>query len=316
VRAIVFVLPLLLLACSTPDAIRTLDDVQSWAIQLQGLEQQASIDRMAGAGYGMVVVDPVSNVRGLEAFDTAAMVKRLRAGAICLAYFNVGQAEDYRTYWRKEWRAPTRERPGAPAFLLTVDPEGWKGDYPVAFWEKDWKAILARRIDDVVRQGFDGIYCDWVLAFDDPTVRQAATAAGIDGPRAMADLLQELRKHARKRNPRFLLVMQNGEALFGAVPGMASRVDGYAQEPVSFGGAAGAGWEDAAAGDKALPATGAWSTQSMLASLRRIRAQGVPTFTIDYAIDPAHARIARERARAVGAVPFVTRVSLDRLPTR
>lgn len=290
--------------------------MRSWAIQLQGLEQPAALDRMVKAGYGMVVIDPVSNVRGLEGFDTVGMVKRLRKRAICLAYFNVGQAENYRTYWRKEWREPTRERPGSPAFLLTVDPEGWQGDFPVAFWNKDWKALLVRRVDEVVRQGFDGIYCDWVLAFDDPTVRAAAEAAGIDAPRAMADLLQNLRNRARKRNPQFVLVMQNGEALFDAVPGMATRVDGYAQEPVSFSGVAGAGWSDAAAGDRALPATGDWSTDRMLASLRKIRALGVPTFTIDYALDPDHARIARERALGVGAVPFVTRVPLDRLPTR
>ena len=62
------------------------------------------------------------------------------------------------------------------------------------------------------------------------------------------------------------------------------------------------------------PAEGGWSVASLQEGLRRVRARGVPTFTIDYALDPANARVARERARSVGAVPFVTRVPLDRIP--
>ena len=91
-------------------------------------------------------------------------------------------------------------------------------------------------------------------------------------------------------------------------------MDGYSQEPLSFSGTAGAAWDDPEAADKPLPATGAWSTATMLSNLRSIRARGVVTFAIDYCADPENARIARARARSVGALPFVTRVPLDRLP--
>ena len=300
----------LLAACAAPDLSR----VQSWAMQLQGLENPAARERLARAGFDLIVVDPVSNVRGLEQFDTAAMVRLMREHALCLAYFNVGQAENYRVDWGEGWRAPTKDRPGAPAVLLTVDPDGWEGDFPVAYWENAWIEILERRVDRVARQGFDGIYCDWVLAFDEPAVQRAAKRAGIDAPRAMADLLRDLRQRGRRINPQFRVVIQNGAALFDAVPDMHERIDGYVQEPLSFAGVAGAAWDDAAAGDRALPVEGDWSTATMIESLRSIRARGVPTFVIDYALDPRNARLARERARSVGAVPFVTRVPLDRVP--
>jgi cysteinyl-tRNA synthetase len=292
-----------------------MDGVESWAIQLQGLEDPARMARLRESAYDLVVVDRVSSVRGMQNFDTKAMVRSLRAGGrLCLAYFNVGQAENYRTYWRPEWRAPTQQAAGDPPFLLTVDPEGWVGDYPVAFWSEDWLRILMEQVDVVVAQGFDGIYCDWVLGYAEPKVAAAARAAGVDPAGAMAALLRDLRARARRTNPRFVLVMQNAGALFDRVPDLAQSVDGYSQEPLSFSGDAGAKWDEPNAGDIAIPARGGWSTAAMLARLRRIRARGIRTFTIDYALDSGNARVARERARSVGAVPFVTRVSLDRLP--
>jgi len=291
-----------------------LRDVRSWAIQLQRLERSASLARLERSPYDMLVIDRVHTVRGLEQYDTTSVVKRLRSTRICLAYFNVGQAENYRSYWGEDWKEPTAEAPGSPAFLLTIDPEGWAGDFPVAFWNPQWRAMLLEQIDDVVARGFDGIYCDWVLGYEFPKVVAAARQAGVEPGRAMAELLRDLRKRGRRTNPRFQVVMQNGGALFREVPKLAQWVDGYVQEPVSFAGQAGVAWDDPGGADAAIPAEGDWSTKTMLADLRFIRSKGVTTFTLDYCIDPGNAALARERARSVRALPFVTRAILDRLP--
>jgi len=304
----------LLGACASPGGPRALRDVRSWAIQLQGLEHPAAVRRLRDSRYDLLVVDPPDAVRGLESFDCAGMVADLRRGHLCLAYLNVGQAEEYRTYWKADWRAPRRGAPGDPAFLLTVDPEGWEGDYPVAYWESTWKEIVRARVERLARLGFDGVYCDWVLGFEEPAVAEAARRAGVDPRRAMASLLEEVKRVGTRVKPSFLVVMQNGGRLLGAVPDLRAWVDGYVQECVSFRGEAGAAWDDPRAGDIALPAEGDWSTPAMLDNLRFVRGLGLPVFTLDYAAEPANVARARQRAHEVHAVPFVTRAPLDRLP--
>jgi len=304
----------LLSACAGTPRPASLREVESWAIQLQGLEKSSSLTRLERSSHDLLVVDRVHTVRGMERYDTAAVVERLRVGRLCLAYFNVGQAESYRSYWREDWREPTAEAPGSPSFLLTIDPDGWPGDFPVAYWDPSWHTLLLAQLDDVVARGYDGIYCDWVLGYEEPAVVAAAKRAGTDPAREMVALLRKLREYACKTNPGFLLVMQNGGGLFTLHPELAETVDGYAQEPLSFGGKAGVAWSDPRGADGALPEQGEWSTAAMLASLRLIRSLGVSTFTIDYCADPENARVARERARSVGAIPFVTRTILDRLP--
>ncbi|MHC4547827.1 MAG: endo alpha-1,4 polygalactosaminidase [Planctomycetota bacterium] len=293
--------------------------VNGWVIQLQGLASPGAVERLERAKGELVVIDPARSVRGREAFPTRDVVARLqRRGKLCLAYLNVGQAEAYRTYWRSHWRAPTAERAGHPAYLLTVDPEGWPGDYPVAYWDYRWRAVLwgspDAPLDRILADGFDGAYLDWILGFQDPTVAAAARRAGVDPARAMMELVRDLRAHARRRNPDFVLIAQNGASLVEAQPAFAAVIDAVSQEGLSFAGKADVTWDDAGAGDVAIPARGDWSTPALAASLRRCLEHDLPVFTLDYAASRKNAEQARRLSRDLGFVPFVSRTPLDRLP--
>jgi cysteinyl-tRNA synthetase len=293
---------------------RPLEEVSSWAIQLQGLDRPGAVKRVERDEADLVVIDPTRTVRGKESFPTRDVVAWFRQKRTCLAYLNVGQAEAYRTYWRSHWRAPTAEQPGRPAYLLTVDPDGWEGNYPVAYWDLRWRGVLwgapDAPLDQALADGFDGAYLDWILGFEDPTVVAAARAAGVDPADAMVALVRELRAYARRRNPRFLLIAQNGAALVAARPEFAKVVDGISQESLSFGGRAGAGWEQGGAGD-VVPVAGS-PTQERLVRCREL---GLPVFTLDYATLPENVERARTLSRRLGFVPFVSRAPLDRLPT-
>jgi cysteinyl-tRNA synthetase len=288
--------------------------VRSWAIQLQGLEREGAVDRLDAADADLLVVDAVRTVRGLEGFDTKGMVARLRARKVVLAYVNVGQAEEYRAYWDASWRAPSADARGSPDYLLTIDPDGWAGNYPVAFWDPRWQARLwgaaDALVDRAIADGFDGVFLDWVLGWAEPSVAAAAREAGVDGTRAMARLVRDLGAYARARRPGFAVVALNAAGLAAREPDLLRHVDGVCQESVTFGGGAGAAWDDPAAGDAPPPA----DAEVLLADLDRVRAAGVPVFTLDYALDPANAALARERSRGRGFVPFVSRAPLDRLP--
>ncbi len=296
-------LPGFLAACQTAAPRSRLGRVATWAMQLQELGREGAVDRLAAAPVDMVVIEPTRTIRSMEDFPTRNIVARLKKDKLCLAYINVGQAEDYRTYWRASWRAPEKGRSGHPSYIVTVDPEGWEGNFPVAFWDPRWKAVLwgssRALVDMAIADGFDGVYLDWVLGYREPAV----AALHADPAGAMRDLIRDLRSYARVRRPGFLIIAQNGAAL----PGLAAVVDGFAAECLSFSGKAGADWDDAGAGD--IAAADREERAALAAALK------VPVFVIDYALLPENAEAAIAYARGRGFVPFVSRVSLDRLPS-
>ncbi len=288
-------------------------------MQLDGLEREGAVDRLVAARADVVVIEPTRTVRGQESFPTASVVARAQEHGLCLAYLNVGQAESYRPYWiRGEWRAPTKDAPGFPSFLVTVDPDGWAGNYPVSFWDKRWRvrlwgsphALLDQAIDD----GFDGVYLDWVLGYREPAIVAAAQQAAVNPARAMAELIRDLRAYARRRKPGFLVVAQNGGPLAEAVPEFYRWVDGVSQESVHFYGNAKALWDDPEAGDQPIPATGDWSTAEHERVLDLWVKRNIPVFVVEYVIDPQHRAAVVASNTARGYKTFVTRSPVDRLP--
>lgn len=334
---------LLLGACSGPSGggvapRAALHEVRAWAVQLQGLERPGAVAALERAPYDLVVIEPTRSVVGMEGFDTRGVVERLRAsrGAgrgskLVLAYFNVAQAESYRTSWGAGWRAPTADAAGHPPFLIGDDPDGWADNYPVAFWDPDWPAVLWGRpgapLDAILADGFDGVYLDWVLAFCDPSVLERAAADGVDAADAMIAHLDALARYARARRPGFLIVAQNGAPLGVERPALWRIADAVAQESLSFSGAASGDWDDPANGDVASghyvdPTEPEWAvrggdppeTSWCLHCLQVARAAGLVVLTLDYAREEEHARLAERRSLRHGFVPFVSRTPLDRLP--
>ena len=142
-----------------------LEAAQTWMYQISQLDEGDAVAKLAATDYPLLVIEPGHNHRpcteefdpaahGIPAgnaddacanvYDTAAMVAALRAGQpdrLLVAYIDVGQAEWYRDYWAPGWALPTPDQRGNPDFIVSADPDGWEGNYPVAYWHEDWKAI-------------------------------------------------------------------------------------------------------------------------------------------------------------------------------
>ena len=257
------------------------------------------------------------------------MVRRLRVlqpKRLVLAYVNIGQAESYRTYWRKSWKKPTTTERGTPDFILSVDPEGWKDNFPVAYWDPRWQAIVAPGRTSVAHSessllahamadGFDGIYMDWVGGYEDPTVVQAATEAGVNPALAMIEFIRTLRTQAHQRDPSFLIVAQNAPYLLDADPTYIDAIDGIGMEDTWFGGSSSARWGEAKGGDLPNRYAEDASTAGIVNQLQRYRQAGCAVFTVDYCLKPKNARHVYTEARKRGFVPLVTQVSLAGLTT-
>lgn len=300
----------------------TLADVRAWVYQLQGLERPGATDRLVRADADLFVLETTDTVRGSEDFPIRGLVTRLHARGgrrpLCLAYLNVGQAEDYRTYWRDAWRPAAATGARRTGFVLCPDPDGWEGNFPVAYWDPAWPPVLFGSpdalLDRILTQGFDGVYLDWVLGFADPFVAATAKREGVDPARAMGNLIRALRTYARAARPGFLIVVQNPGDLIDRVPGITVLIDGIAQEGLLFQGEATDDWRAPAAGGHRRPADDEWNTAALARLLRRYGERTMPVFTVDYALDADDRREALEASRAFGFIPCVTRTPLDRIP--
>jgi cysteinyl-tRNA synthetase len=298
--------------------------VRSWGYQIQALNDDGAIDALAASEYQMLVLEPTNTVVGDEGFDSAAMVEAVKRQPngrrrLVIAYIDIGQAEDYRYYWQPDWQAPTADEAGDPDFLVTVDPDGWSGNYPVAYWDPRWEQIAVTGPDSLLNRaigdGFDGIYMDWVEAYDDEQVKARATGDGIDNEASMVAFVDLIGQTARAQDPQFLVIAQNGPDLVTDHPEYVNVIDAIAQEDVHFSGDADTDWDDPASGDTRTPdGNDDWERGWIYSRLDVYLGAGLPVFTCDYCLIPANAEQARTLSTQRGYVPLVTRTPLDRLP--
>jgi len=308
--------------------------VAFWAYQIQGLEEEGAVDALAASCYDMLVLEPTRTDAESANFDTRGMVQRLKGSLandgvhrkLVIAYVNIAEAEDWRWYWTwsQDWDCRPPKPRDWPSYILACDPDGWTGNYPVAYWQADWKDIIvygrnrqpgpgrdyASALDELLLDGFDGIYLDWVEGYEDASVMAAARQAGVDSAAEMVELIREIRDYARSRQPGFLVVQQNAAALAGDHPELLGLIDAIAQEGVWYDGIATDDWEDAEGYDAPIEPD---LTDYYTGHLQRYLDAGSPVFVCEYAL--RHAATAYANAYRHGYVPYVTRRSLGALTT-
>lgn len=307
--------------------------VQSWLLLLNNDLAPDMVSRIAASDHDLAVIDFLPSQEWAKSYDMAGTVRALQrkpdgGRRLVIAYLNVGQAEDYRSYWRKGWK------PGKPSWILSLDPDGWPGNFPVAYWNSEWQSIIAgpdSLLDKIVAAGFDGIYMDWVSGFQDDAVVAAAKRDGVDPAAEMARWIARVSLTAKAREKDFLLIGQNAAPLL-ANPLYLDSIDAASHETIWFAWA-GEGKDDPK-GDCPVPASLAeLSSRAYLDSLspecRRIRdtdpgsamrfvgeaelvpalraaqAAGKTILTVDYALQPQNIRSAITKSRGLGFKPFV-----------
>lgn len=314
-----------------------LSAVRTWAYQIQGLYEPGAAAALAASSYDLVVIEPARtdySSPDARQFDTAAAVAQLKASPasdglhrkLVIAYIDIGQAENWRWYWdwSEDWTPGQPQPADWPEWILTPDPDGWAGNFVVTFWNSDWQDIVihgqshpatAERdfvsiLDEVLQDGFDGVYLDWVEAYSDDVVATAAEAANVDPAAAMVDFIAAIRAYGQARRPGFIVIQQNAAALIEDAPAIVGVVDAIAQEDTWYGGQADCDWEQPCGYDVAQDAQ---ETAEILRSLDLYRAAGRPVFTVDYTV--AHAVEVYAGATARGYVPYCSRTALSRLTT-
>lgn len=297
--------------------------ITTWMYQIQGLEERSAIDLLSDTTYDMLVVEPGHNFKNFS-YDTTYLISKLKQKAggekrMLLAYIDIGEAEDYRSYWLEDWIAPTAIESGVPDFLVTVDPDGWSGNYPVAYWDAEWQNIWLGEngiIKQLAAYGFDGVYLDWVEAYDDEKVQEVAISQGINPEKAMISFIEKIKNAGKSLNPDFVVVSQNAPYLLDYDPAYyTSVIDALATEDTWFYGEGDAGWDDPSAGDLSggERQSGDYSTPNRIAQNKKYLNLGVPVFTVDYCISDSNAEMTYADSSSSEFIPLVTRVSLSRI---
>jgi len=181
--------------------------------------KQAAVQRLAECGRDWIVLDTTFDGETPWERDDLDAVRRGLEGRKVLAYVSIGEAEEYRPYWRKAWGGHGRLSSAAPAWLGGENPK-WKGNYRVKYWHAEWQQLVLNVIDDAMTRGFDGVYLDIVDAFE--TFEQEG-AKNIDDRvnpdtkqsyrRDMVEWIKMIAARARTKNPAALVIPQNGSQL-------------------------------------------------------------------------------------------------------
>ena len=309
-----------------------LRDVRFWTYNIQDVNTSRQRNELVGSHFDMYVLEPVVTEKGMSGFDIARLVRDIRnynikhynKNPIILAYIDIGQAEDWRWYWKSGWRV------GNPSWIVATDPDGWSGNYPVAYWYQQWQDIVIygyngrSHVEESLKAGFDGIYMDWVEAFADTRVAARASNEGVNPVDAMFEFIDRIRNYARTGSSRkkadYLVVAQNASDLYQENPQKYEKViDAIACEAIWYDGSGGFdNWNDPT-GYNVLTTTlyPGW-TGEVLAYLNPIRGR-LPIFCVEYAQDVGGVnranRVYTVLAPGRGFIPYCSRRSLARLST-
>jgi cysteinyl-tRNA synthetase, unknown class len=256
----------------------------------------AAIAQLQQSGRDWIVLDAAfAGDTPWEQADLDA-IRSGKAGRKVVAYLSIGEAEDYRPYWKSEWGSNGNQTASAPAWLGIENPD-WKGNYQVKYWNADWQKLILPAVDDAMARGFDGVYLDIVDGFE--TYEQGAD--GYKGDRInpetkqtyrrdMVDWVKAITARARAKSPAALVIPQNGSQLVA---------DKDFVEVISAQGI-----EDLFTNGKKLqPAS---HTDEILGHLKILALAKKPVLLIEYPKTPERQALSKKLAEENGLVWLVT----------
>jgi len=269
-----------------------LADVKTWAFQLDG----ANPAEIAQSNYDLVVIDYSLGGKGNDDPASPGILEKLRrtpsgSRRIVLAYFNIGEAENYRYYWQDGWLT------NRPEWLGAENPN-WPGNYAVRFWRPEWQSMLFGNpnayLDRILTAGFDGVYLDGVDKYD--VWQRQFPSAKAD----MIDLVARVAAYGRERRMGFLIVPQNAEELLEN-PRYVQLIDGIGREELLYGE------------KEPESRNGKDSIDDSLEYLRRLRRAGKPVFVVEYIKRRELASSALRELKELGFVGYIANRELNTL---
>ena len=255
--------------------------------------QNLNVAQAGASPFELIVTDYSLDGSAAAKLSTTDVATLRSGGRIALAYLSIGEAENYRYYWQPGWH------PGTPAWLGPANPS-YRNNFKVRYWDPAWQAIIfgspAAYLDQIIDQGFDGVYLDVIDAFEfwGPDGNNQRPTAAQD----MVDFVTAIATYARvtRGRPGFKVVPQNGSQLVMVDPTYVTTVDGIGAEDT---------WT---VGNRTQTL---YDSEHVTAWLDRFRDAGKPVLSIDYPTVRAKVDDFYALAEARGYVPYNPPRALD-----
>lgn len=317
---------------STPAS--SLEDVTHWLYYIDVNLENDTVEQIIASNYDMVVIDYIPSEEYNTDYPMKEVIDEMHSAdhpKLVIAYIDIGEAEEWRTYWQPGWGI------GDPEWIIALDPDGWEGNYPVAYWWDEYREIWIGEdgyIQGILDAGFDGVYLDWIEAYSDENVLAFAEDDDVDPIEEMIWWVTDIAEFGRDQDPDFIVIAQNAAELV-EYDEYVEVIDAIAQEQTWFDGGA----DNDPPGDCPLPRTEddidttAYynslspvckrqydeypestlhvSSEEYLYYLTMARRKGLMIFTVDYALDPENIAWVYETSRGFGFVPFISNRQLD-----
>ena len=279
-NSVKFALAWALVGCSHPPTPDRWSKVTSFACQLQNLDP-AKVPQT-----DLLITDPTRD--GSTPLNATEMAQLKTGKRLLLGYLSLGEAENYRPYWKKGWM------PGKPAWLGPTNPE-WGGNYKVHYWDPAWRELMRKSAGEIQKQGFDGLFLDVVDGWEFWQAKRPQARA------EMISLIQELAAHTKGQQADFGIFLNGGDGLLDD-RSLLDCITGVVKEEIFFG----------LKGDgKPTPAE---FTKSCQDRLKPALQAGKLVLSIDYTDNPAQKRQARQSAQRAGYLEFIGVRNLDGIP--
>ncbi|MEM3543804.1 MAG: endo alpha-1,4 polygalactosaminidase [Candidatus Micrarchaeia archaeon] len=273
------------------DNVLTNDDsfflkVSSFAYQLQNID----LEKIKNSSYDLIVIDYAPEDKNVG-FSKDQISYAKNGKKLIFSYLSIGEAENYRWYWKEEWDADNDGFPdkNAPEWLLESNPN-WTGNYFIKFWSPEWQTILFEYINKIIDSGFDGVVLDTVDSYMYFRKERSKDE--------MKYLVKKISEYSKNKREDFKIVVNGGIELTDD-ENYINSIDGILKESVFY------------QNDEANPKE---EIEYVVSTLERLRNEGKMVFIIEYVKSKEKIEQAYNESKKHNFLIFFSNPQLDILP--
>jgi cysteinyl-tRNA synthetase, unknown class len=148
------------------NAITSIHSIQNF-LYLINSEKYATkaelIEAVSATYYDLVVIDLFHFGEAYSKEEVSLLQKKPNGNRrLVICYLSIGEAENYRYYWKNDWNT-------IPPKWLGPENTNWTGNFSVEYWNTEWQNIIYGTtdsyLDRILSVGFDGAYLDLIDVF-------------------------------------------------------------------------------------------------------------------------------------------------------
>jgi cysteinyl-tRNA synthetase len=197
---------ILIISYSGFSQLQSLTNIKTWAYQLYGV----NIAHIANdTTFKLIVIDYSADRTDSKKFTPHQISQIKASGKKAISYISIGEAEFYRFYWDTIWAKTP------PSWLGPMNTDK-PGIYMVKFWYPAWQKMIFNYVDEIIKQGFDGICMDYIDSY------YYWTKVNPQQPVAdtlMIQFIKNIRHHVDSvtGNNNFIMIAQNAEDIINSI---------------------------------------------------------------------------------------------------